>query len=140
MDTKQIKELMALLEKSGFSKMTVKQGDFELHLEKAGAAHEHRAMEPRIEIAAAPTLRKAEEPAGAFVTSPMVGTFYASPSPDQSHFVKVGDKVHESTVVCIIEAMKVMNEVKAGVQGTIAEILLHNGQPVEFGSRLFRIV
>ena len=73
------------------------------------------------------------------VTSPMVGTFYASAAPDQPAFVKVGDRVDEQTIVCIIEAMKVMNEVKAGVSGIVAEVLADNAQPVEFGTRLFRI-
>lgn len=74
-----------------------------------------------------------------YVTSPMVGTFYSSPSPDDPHFVKVGDKIDKNSVVCIIEAMKVMNEIKSGVVGTIAEILVENGHPVEFGTKLFRI-
>ena len=69
----------------------------------------------------------------------MVGTFYSSPSPDQPPFVKVGDRVEPGTVVCIIEAMKVMNEVKAGFSGTVAEVLGHSGQPVEFGFKLFRV-
>jgi len=81
-----------------------------------------------------------QEVAGVYVTSPMVGTFYASPSPDDPHFVKVGDKIDKQTVVCIIEAMKVMNEVKAGVSGTVAEILVENGHPVEFGTKLFRVI
>lgn len=76
---------------------------------------------------------------GTFVTSPMVGTYYTTPSPDDPPFIKVGDKVEKHTVVCIIEAMKVMNEVKAGVSGTISEILVENGHPVEFGTKLFRI-
>jgi acetyl-CoA carboxylase biotin carboxyl carrier protein len=86
---------------------------------------------------AAPKQEKVE---GKFITSPMVGTFYRTPSPEDPAFVKVGDKVDENTVVCIVEAMKVMNEVKAGVSGVIAEICLDNGHPVEFGSKLFRIV
>jgi acetyl-CoA carboxylase biotin carboxyl carrier protein len=69
----------------------------------------------------------------------MVGTFYTSPAPDQPVFVKVGDQVQENTVVCIIEAMKVMNEVKAGVSGKLIEVMADNAQPVEFGTRLFRI-
>ena len=85
--------------------------------------------------------KKAAEPVeGKFVTSPMVGTFYTAPSPDHPAFVRVGDQVTESTVVCIVEAMKVMNEVKAGVSGTVAEVYLDNGNPVEFGTKLFRIV
>jgi acetyl-CoA carboxylase biotin carboxyl carrier protein len=73
------------------------------------------------------------------ITSPIVGTFYASPNPDSDPFVKVGSKVNGETVVCIIEAMKVFNEINAGVSGTIAEILLSNGQPVEYGQVIFRV-
>jgi len=74
------------------------------------------------------------------IASPMVGTFYGSPSPDAQAFVKVGQDVDENTVVCIIEAMKVMNEIKADARGTIAEIVAENGKPVQFGQALFRIV
>ncbi len=81
-----------------------------------------------------------EDVKGVFVTSPMVGTFYTSPSPEDSPFVKVGDKVDKNSVVCIIEAMKVMNEIKANVSGTVAEILVETSQPVEFGTKLFRII
>ncbi len=80
-----------------------------------------------------------EEVAGNYVTSPMVGTYYATPSPDDPSFVKVGDRIEKHTVVCIIEAMKVMNEVKANVVGSVAEILIENGHPVEFGTKLFRV-
>ena len=83
---------------------------------------------------------KKEDKPGKFVNAPLVGTYYAAASPDDPHFVKVGDRVDENTVVCIIEAMKVMNEVKAGSNGTIAEILVDNAHPVEFGTKLFRIV
>lgn len=83
--------------------------------------------------------KKEEKVEGKFVTSPMVGTFYTSPSPEDPTFVKVGDRVEENTVVCIIEAMKVMNEVKAGISGVVAEILVDNAHPVEFGTKLFRI-
>ena len=76
---------------------------------------------------------------GQFVSSPMVGTFYTSPGPDEPAFVKVGDRIEKDTVVCIIEAMKVMNEVKAGVEGTLQEVYVENSYPVEFGTKLFRI-
>jgi acetyl-CoA carboxylase biotin carboxyl carrier protein len=69
----------------------------------------------------------------------MVGTFYSAPSPEDPPFVKIGDRVNENTVVCIIEAMKVMNEVKANVKGVVKEIYLDSGQPLEFGTKLFRI-
>lgn len=76
---------------------------------------------------------------GNMIKSPMVGTVYMAPSPDDAPFVKFGDSVEPDTVICIIEAMKVMNEIKAGVRGRISEVLVDNGQPVEFGTGLFSI-
>ncbi|HSX13027.1 MAG TPA: acetyl-CoA carboxylase biotin carboxyl carrier protein [Chlamydiales bacterium] len=145
MEIEKIKELMNQLEASKLRKLFIKQGDFELSLEKedsfAPPPQVQRASYVEIPRETPQASQKIEEqPLGNFVTSPMVGTFYASPAPDQPVFVKVGDRVSEGTVVCIIEAMKVMNEVKAGISGTVAEAILHNGQPVEFGSRLFRII
>lgn len=75
-----------------------------------------------------------------YITSPMVGTLYLAPSPEDSPFVKVGDRVEKNSVVCVIEAMKVTNEIKSNVSGTITEILVENAHPVEFGTKLFRIV
>lgn len=152
MEIEQIKELMSHLEGSKLRKLVLKKGDVELHLEKEGAlaplvrrsAHQEVLLEPSHHIETVPQREKApsqtKDVDGNYVTSPMVGTHYSSPAPDQPPFVKVGDKVNENSVVCIIEAMKVMNEVKAGVSGTVAEILAENSQPVEFGSRLLRIV
>lgn len=81
-----------------------------------------------------------ESVVGAYVTSPMVGSYYSSPSPEDLPFVKEGDKIEKGTVVCIIEAMKVMNEVKSSVAGVVAEVLVESGHPVEFGTKLFRII
>ena len=82
----------------------------------------------------------AEDVAGtATVTSPMVGTFYRSSKPESDHFVAIGDEVEEDTLVCIIEAMKVMNEIKADHKGRIVKILVENGEPVEFGQPLFLV-
>jgi acetyl-CoA carboxylase biotin carboxyl carrier protein len=81
-----------------------------------------------------------EEKEGRYVTAPLVGTFYNSSSPDDPPFIKVGDRVEEHSVLCIIEAMKVMNEVKAGVSGILKEILVDNAHPVEFGTKMFRIL
>lgn len=144
MEPEQINQLIARIEESKLSKFILKQGNFELHLEKEVAVRSVAPIGSEPVMAApepAPSAAKHSESSapGKFVTSPMVGTFYASPAPGQSFFVKVGDAVQPGTVVCIIEAMKVMNEVKAGVAGKIAEILIENGQPVEFGTRLFRI-
>jgi acetyl-CoA carboxylase biotin carboxyl carrier protein len=160
-DLKQIKELMTAMERAGIKKLTVKQkGGDELHLERQDEhpshAHHHAAAfyppvyahpPVRDEGSARPPLSKAvqeeassEEKAGKYVTAPLVGTFYSAASPDDPQFVKVGDRIEEGTVVCIIEAMKVMNEVKSGVSGTVAEILVDNAHPVEFGTKLFRVV
>ncbi len=154
MNVEQIKELTAILESSKLKKIVVKSGDFEIQLEKEGdvlpaaqlpppyypprqEAHPQEPVKAASPKGAVP--QSLPEPSGTFVTSPMVGTFYSSASPGQPSFVKVGDRVEENTVVCIIEAMKVLNEVKAGKKGTVAEILIENTQPVEFGSKMFRI-
>ncbi len=80
-----------------------------------------------------------DEPGVIYVKSPMVGTFYGSPSPESKVFVEAGTKVVETTVVCIIEAMKIMNEIQAELKGTVVEVLVQNGQPVEYGQRLFKV-
>lgn len=154
MDIEQIQQLMKTLSESNLSKMVFKKGDTELHLEKETIASPrivHPAPREEIDFSLYPsepslkgsrggsTRVEKEEVSGTFVTSPMVGTFYSSSAPGQASFVKVGDAVDASTVVCIIEAMKVMNEVKAGQKGQIVEVLVQNGQPVEFGTKLFRI-
>jgi acetyl-CoA carboxylase biotin carboxyl carrier protein len=141
MDTEQVKELVSLLEGSKLlSKLVLKKGDFELRLEKEGTYAPIVNRRPvHIAEAVESVVKPAPVASGQHVKSPMVGTYYASPGPDQKPFIKVGDQVTEETVVCIIEAMKVMNEVKAGVKGTVTEILVDNAQPVEFGTRLIRI-
>ncbi|HEY0095062.1 MAG TPA: acetyl-CoA carboxylase biotin carboxyl carrier protein, partial [Archangium sp.] len=88
---------------------------------------------------AAPAPAKPAEKAGQLITSPFVGTFYRTPAPDQPAFVDVGAVVKKGQVLCIVEAMKLMNEIEAEVSGRVAEILVQNGQPVEFGQALFRI-
>ena len=80
-----------------------------------------------------------EEPGITYIKSPMVGTFYRSPSPESKPFIEVGAKIEESSLVCIIEAMKIMNEIQAETKGTVVEILVENGQPVEYGQRIFKL-
>ena len=159
MELKQIKELIALMDKAGLKKIRIKDKDkYEIELEKQDdlPAHAPAAVympAPHPDIHAkfsghaaaphpAPHMGPTESPKadGKFITAPLVGTVYHSPSPEDSPFVKVGDRVDENTVVCIIEAMKVMNEVKAGVSGTVAEVLVSNAHPVEFGAKLIRVV
>jgi len=164
-EIKQIKELMAAMGRTCMKRISIKdKNGFEIVLER----EEHGVCKPQdlgmdyssdprndgslrryssgqsheIPTSLVPPIKVApvEEPSGSFVTSPMVGTFYSSPSPDDPSFVKVGDKIDKNDVVCIIEAMKVMNEVKAGVSGTVAEILPESGHPVEFGTKLLRVI
>lgn len=146
MELEQVKQLIALLEKSKLAKLSFKKGDFEVSLEKPGLV-EQVAPPPASAVEHLPERLPESVPhrvvapvaEGQVVTSPMVGTYYSRPSPDQPPFVKVGDKVQENTVVCIIEAMKVMNEVKAGKAGTVVEIYADDGQPMEFGGKILRI-
>lgn len=88
---------------------------------------------------AVPAAPAGDEPGVTYVKSPMVGTFYRSPSPETAPFVEVSAKVVENSVVCIIEAMKIMNEIQAETKGTVIEILVESGQPVEYGQRLFKL-
>lgn len=98
------------------------------------------APAPRTAAAPAPAAASGGDESGfAYVKSPMVGTFYRSPSPENPPFVDNGAKVEEKSVVCIIEAMKIMNEIQAETKGTVVEVLVENGQPVEYGQRLFKI-
>lgn len=90
-------------------------------------------------LAEAPTTDQEQKDDLVVIKSPIVGTFYAAPSPDSEQFVEVGSQVEPQTVVCIVEAMKVMNEIKAETSGTIAEILVSNGQAVEYGQELFKV-
>lgn len=163
MELKQIKELMAAMGRTGTKKLSLKKEGFELQLEREengtykgsdtlDLGEEPLPLEPQkraqialpkaketdTSLAGTPPAEKVET-VGTFVTSPMVGTFYAAPSPEDPPFVKIGDKIEKNTVVCIIEAMKVMNEVKAGVAGTVVEVLVESGHPVEFSTKLFRI-
>lgn len=151
MDLKQLKDIMQLFERSSLSKMIVKEkGGAEVTLEKPREilaepqqpAIQHVARSPVVVAPAHPVATQKEEIGGAndyIVKSPMVGTFYRSSSPDEKPYVKEGDKVNADTVVCIVEAMKVMNEVKAGKAGVIKKSLVNDGDPIEFNSPLFVI-
>jgi acetyl-CoA carboxylase biotin carboxyl carrier protein len=96
------------------------------------------APPPPIALASAPPVEGAAE-AGTFITSPFVGTFYRAPSPEAANFVEAGASVRKGQVVCIVEAMKLMNEIESEADGKIAEILVKNGEHVEYGQKLFRI-
>ena len=142
MEINVIKKIISLLEDSNLRKIHLRDGDFEISLEKDHPTHsdehEKRKEKPKGKEKEIHS-EHIEDDTKDYVASPMVGTFYISSSPDQPSFVKVGDSVNENTVVCIIEAMKVMNEIKAGKKGIIKEILVENAQAVEFETKLFVI-
>jgi len=100
---------------------------------------ENQASGARPTVAAQAASQNEDETGFTYVKSPMVGTFYRSPSPENPAFVENGSKVEEKTAVCIIEAMKIMNEIQAEAKGTVVEVLVENGQPVEYGQRLFKV-
>jgi acetyl-CoA carboxylase biotin carboxyl carrier protein len=143
-DLKDIKAIVDLMEKNGLTAFEMEKGGFRIALSKGSVAGAAITYAPApVAAAAAPaasTPAEAAAPAasGKEIPSPMVGTFYSAPSPESPPFVKVGQKVTPDTVVAIIEAMKVMNEIKAEVSGTITEVAAENGQPVQFGQALFR--
>ena len=142
MDLKDIKAIVDLMEKNGLTAFEMERGGFRIALSKGAVAGPAVSYAPAPVAApasaAAPAEAAAPAASGKEIPSPMVGTFYGAPSPESPPFVKVGQKVTPDTVVCIIEAMKVMNEIKAEITGTITEVAAENGQPVQFGQALFR--
>ncbi|MFC5299844.1 acetyl-CoA carboxylase biotin carboxyl carrier protein [Azospira restricta] len=149
MDLRKLKKLIDLVQESGISELEVTEGEEKVRIAKhfAAPAGQTTYMMP----AAAPMPMAApaagtssvdlddEEPEGHAVKAPMVGTFYRSSSPGAEPFVEVGQTVKEGDTLCIIEAMKLLNEIEADASGTIKAILVENGQPVEFGEPLFII-
>ena len=137
-DLTKIKDLIKLMEDHDLTAFELEDSGFKVRLEKGGTPEQVIAAAPPVAIEEkAPEKIVAEETEE--ISAPMVGTFYKSPSPDADAFVKVGDSVDEGTVVCIIEAMKVMNQIKAEKSGVIQRILVEDASPVEFGQGLFVI-
>ena len=133
MDLRKIKTLIDLVRESGVAELEVNEGEDHLRIVNThGTASPLPAGTVLTDLAPQPAV-----PAGKPVTSPMVGTFYRSPSPEAKPFVQVGDTVKKGDTLCIIEAMKLLNEIEAEEDGVIKEVLVENGQPVEFGQPLF---
>jgi acetyl-CoA carboxylase biotin carboxyl carrier protein len=142
-DLKEIKALIDLMKKNDLSVFEMEKDGFRIKLQKG------LGDQPIVMSSAAPAVANGPAAAGApsstegastkDIVSPMVGTFFQAASPDAAPFVDVGTKVNEDTVVCIIEAMKVMNEIKAETSGVIAEVVAENSKPVQFGQVLFRV-
>ena len=150
MNLKEIKDLIKVFNNSGLSKLKVEDGDFGLTLEKGGsasaasAAPVQQAAAPAVSAAPAASApaesaEKAIPDNAVYITSPMVGTFYRSPSPDSPPFVKKGDTVKKGQPLCILEAMKIMNELEAEFDCKILDILVEDGQPVEYDMPLFLV-
>ena len=144
MDIRKIKKLMELVEQSGINELEVREGEESIRLSKAptGVMMTPVAAPAAAAPVTAPTTAPAAptQPAGYTQTAPMVGTFYRAASPDSAPFVDVGKQVAAGDVICIIEAMKLMNQIEADKAGVVAAILVEDGQPVEFGQPLVVIV
>ena len=142
MDLRKLKKLIDLVQESGISELEVTEGEEKVKIVKSGGAGVAYAAPVPVATAAAPTApapAAAAAPAeitGHLVKSPMVGTFYRSPSPGAKAFVEVGDTVKSGDTICIIEAMKLLNEIECDKDGVIKAILVDNGQPVEYGEPL----
>jgi acetyl-CoA carboxylase biotin carboxyl carrier protein len=142
MDIRKIKKLIELLQESGIAEIEIKEGEASLRISRSiNLAVAPTVAAPSTEAAAATPPEPAEEdlPQGHVVTSPMVGTFYRSPSPGAKPFVELGQQVEVGETLCIIEAMKMLNQIEADQAGKIAAILADNAQPVEYGQPLFVI-
>ncbi len=151
MDLRKLKTLIDLVSDSNVSELEITEAEGKVRIVKSGpvayaapvaAAPVAMAAPAPAPVAAAPTPAVAAEPAAApghVVKSPMVGTFYRSASPGAKAFVEVGDAIKEGDTVCIVEAMKILNEIEADKTGTITKVLCDNGQPVEYGQPLFVI-
>jgi len=151
MDLRKLKTLIDLVSESNVSELEITEAEGKVRIVKGGGAQVQYAMAPAMTMAApalpaaaaqpaAPAAAVAAEvPAGHMVKSPMVGTFYRSSSPGAKPFVEVGSQVKEGETICIIEAMKILNEIECDKSGTVTKILCENGQAVEYGQALFVI-
>lgn len=152
MDLRKIKKLIELVEESGVAELEIQEGEESVRISRSSSApapapvHYATAPVPQAAPVLAPQAAPAaestpakEEVSGHKVLSPMVGTFYAAPSPGAKDFVEVGQQVKAGDVLCIVEAMKMMNQIEADVSGTVKAILVSNGEPVEYDEALFII-
>jgi len=150
MDLRKLKTLIDLVSESNVSELEITEAEGKVRIVKGGPAMAHAAGQPQMMMqhaAAAPALAPAAapapaappEPTGHTVKSPMVGTFYRASAPGAKSFVEIGSVVKEGETICIIEAMKILNEIEADKGGTITQILCENGQAVEYGQPLFII-
>ena len=149
MDIRKVKKLIELLDESGIAEIEITEGEESVRISRYSA---HAPVAPAQVVAAAPAAAapapaaapaaapvEAVEEDGFEVTAPMVGTYYAASSPGAAPYIQVGDRINEGDTLCIIEAMKMMNQIEADVSGVVKSIRIQNGEPVEFGQVLFVI-
>ena len=149
MDIRKVKKLIELLEESGIAEIEIKEGEESVRISRHGSNAVMTAPMPApvaaapvaapAPVAAAPTEETSSLPSGHQVLSPMVGTFYRAPSPGTAEFVQVGQSVTAGETLCIIEAMKILNQIEADKSGVIKAVIAENGQPVEYDEPLFII-
>jgi acetyl-CoA carboxylase biotin carboxyl carrier protein len=150
-DLKDIKAIIDLMRKNSVSEFELEKEGFKIRLKRAGGGNvpaiqydevpavTYATANPGVPVALPPAPPPAPPTNEVEIKSPMIGTFYRSPSPESASYVEVGAEVNQDTVVCIIEAMKVMNEIKAEVKGVITQVLVENAKPVEFGQPMFKV-
>ncbi len=151
MDLKDIKAIIDLMKKNSISEFELERADFKIRLRRGmngsnpAPTYEEGSVGSGVPVSPTPTAIAATHSwplvgtTDSDIKSPMIGTFYRAPSPESASYVEVGTEVNPDTVVCIIEAMKVMNEIKAEAKGVITQILVENAKPVEFGQAMFKI-
>lgn len=152
MDLKDIKAIIDLMRKNSVSEFELEKQDFKIRLKRGGngsgavvvsteeAATIPYIQAPPVAVSGVTAPQVAPPPPNEHeIKSPMIGTFYRSPSPESTAYIEVGSEVNPETVVCIIEAMKVMNEIKAETKGVITQVMIENAKPVEFGQPLFKV-
>ena len=157
MELEQIKAIIAMMKENDLSEFSMEQDGLKIRIKRGPEGFQQTVSVPppaAVPVVVAPVVSAAAVPASApeaavalaasdaeikYVTSPMVGTFYRAPAPEAPPYAEIGKQVDEETVVCIIEAMKVMNEIKAEIKGVITEVLVENAKPVEFSQKLFAV-
>ena len=156
MELDQIKAIIGMMKENDLSEFSMEQDGLKIRIKRGPEGFQQTVTLPPpapVVVAPAPVAAPVAVPAAAasaapaaavsddikYITSPMVGTFYRSPAPDAAAYIEIGKSVEEETVVCIIEAMKVMNEIKSEIKGVIVECLVENAKPVEFGQKLYAV-
>jgi len=143
MDIRKVKKLIELLEESDLAEIEISEGDDSVRISRysqtAAPAPIAPTAAPMAPVTDAAADKPAPQPDGTVINAPMVGTYYASPAPGAKPFLQVGSEVQVGDVLCIIEAMKMMNQIEAEIAGRVVSVLVENGDPVEFGQPLFVI-